>query len=222
MKFHHAYKGIKILSHEQLISTAIAFLCFMEAIIETAGTSHPIKTAINTIVAVALLLGVIGLFLQIIGMYKASKDEKLFLDSFYIIIIAFVTELIGTIAEKLLGVSSLEIFTLRTISDITSVIVICITIQGLSRIALKLDDHSIISRGISGSWTIPTLYILAIATEAVPIILIATNTMEIAAIDTLSIISAIMVVLIDLYYYLYLENALKMLEASNQSSTGIE
>ena len=139
MKFPNALKGIKIIHMAELVTLLLTVsslgLLILEQLMEN-------ETVIEVLSWVILVLGLLALALELAGILIAGRDERLFRSAGYGMVLTL------ALSFNVLFLGEGEV--LRTVVELFCIIptIYCSTtvIQGIMRLAEKLDDRNLLAR----------------------------------------------------------------------------
>lgn len=153
MKFENAYKGVKKLFVVQIIEIAAALLALIGAIIATINvTSDANLTAGGIIITVSSIALIVGFVFTLIGLIQAGRDDSHFKTGLWVILISIVLEIVATILRGIPDVAPVVI-TIANILDAlataSSIVVLVLTLFGISSLASQLGNEEMAERGSS-------------------------------------------------------------------------
>ena len=204
-----------MLFHEQMIQIVVAVIVSIDIILDALESTNTFSNVIGSLAVIAIVLGSIGQIIQIIGIHTAGKDEAQIKKAFWIIIVAFAAELIATILEEVLKNQSIALYLFKSISDISTIIVILFTIIGITNIASKIGNFEVANKGKDTAMSFAIPYILAVALEIIPAFINITMHEDIIAVEIIALLSGFIAIGVSIAYIFYLRKILKMLEEFN-------
>lgn len=153
MKFENAYKGVKKLFVVQIIEIAAALLALIGAIIATINvTSDANLTAGGIIITISSIALIVGFVFTLIGLIQAGRDDSHFKTGLWVILISIVLEIVATILRGIPDVAPVVI-TIANILDAlataSSIVVLVLTLFGISSLASQLGNEEMAERGSS-------------------------------------------------------------------------
>ena len=153
MKFENAYKGVKKLFVVQIIEIAAALLALIGAIIATINvTSDANLTAGGIIITISSIALIVGFVFTLIGLIQAGRDDSHFKTGLWVILISIVLEIVATILRGIPDVAPVVI-TIANILDAlataSSIVVLVLTLFGISSLASQLGNEEMAERGTS-------------------------------------------------------------------------
>lgn len=153
MKFENAYKGVKKLFVVQIIEIAAALLALIGAIIATVNvTSDANLTAGGIIITISSIALIVGFVFTLIGLIQAGRDDSHFKTGLWVILISIVLEIVATILRGIPDVAPVVI-TIANILDAlataSSIVVLVLTLFGISSLASQLGNEEMAERGSS-------------------------------------------------------------------------
>lgn len=153
MKFENAYKGVKKLFVVQIIEIAAALLALIGAIIATVNvTSDANLTAGGIIITISGIALIVGFVFTLVGLIQAGHDDSHFKTGLWVILISIVLEIVATILRAIPDVAPVVI-TIANILDAlataSSIVVLVLTLFGISSLASQLGNEEMAERGSS-------------------------------------------------------------------------
>ena len=213
--FPNALDGIKkIRTAELLVLITAVIALVLGGLTLGAGRSNNTDVINGATVAGAGVLGVISavlllvaFILDLIGLSRASKDEKSFKNALMLTLAGIVLSVVSGALTKNATVSGI----VSTVNDLIGVAVFVMVVRGIMNLAGKLDREDIQKKGAGLIKTMAAVYVLGIIAALVATLLQRNQTtMTIAGI--LLIVSGVLEIIVFLTYFGYLGKAVKMLE----------
>ena len=216
MRFSNAYKGVKKLFIAELIAILAGLLALTSAILGAAGLQNDqLLIAAGTVGIITGIAALIGLVLQLVGLWQGGRDELLIKRAFYLIIFSIALGLATTILGTLPSNDGLTI-TIRVLDTLQSIFstfaLVCILL-GISNLANSLSDEKMERKGRRLAYIVVALYVVSIILGLYPSFLVGEMP---DWVKNLVAITAIVAAVIELIVYiltvLYYAKATKMLK----------
>ena len=213
--FPNALDGVKKIRTAELFILITAVIALvLGGLTIGAGRSGNTDTVNGATIAGAGILGVISavllfaaFILDLLGLSRASKDEKSFKNALLLTLAGIVLSVVSGVLTKNATVSGI----VSTVNDLIGVAVFVMVVRGIMNLAGKLDRDDIRKKGAGLIKTMAAVYVLGIIAALVATLLQRNQTtMTIAGI--LLIVSGVLEIIVYLTYFGYLGKAVKMLE----------
>jgi hypothetical protein len=213
--FPNALDGVKKIRTAELFILITAVIALvLGGLTIGAGRSGNTDTVNGATIAGAGILGVISavllfaaFILDLLGLSRASKDEKSFKNALLLTLAGIVLSVVSGVLTKNATVSGI----VSTVNDLIGVAVFVMVVRGIMNLAGKLDRDDIRKKGAGLIKTMAAVYVLGIIAALVATLLQRNQTtMTIAGI--LFIVSGVLEIIVFLRYFGYLGKAVKMLE----------
>ena len=163
MKFEEAYRGIRKLHAAQLFKVLFAVLAVALLIITLLvgqDTGHGYitdKETVETLTTAAVIMGisalilpVIGLILEIIGLKQASDDEESFRVALFLAVFSLLLEIAGSVLSTIFkDRADMALNIIRIIKPVMNIVLILMTVLGISKLTDALDKPKMRNRGIA-------------------------------------------------------------------------
>ena len=213
--FPNARDGVKKIRTSSLLVLITAVIALVIGILTAlAGKSAKDGTLDFTGVAGAGVLGIISavllliaFILDLLGLSRASRDEKSFKNALLLTLAGIVLSVVSGAFANNATING--IFT--TVNDLIGVAVFVMVVRGIMNLAAKLNKEDIQKKGGRLIKTLAVVYVLAVIAGLVATIM-QRNTTTLAIAGILLLVSAVLEIIVYLSYFGYLGKAVKMLE----------
>ena len=213
MRFPNAYKGVGQIYKAQILMLITSILMIVSGIILIAAAQNSGDGALAAaggsiaIVLISSILMIVAFILSLLGISSAMKDEPSFRTAMICTGIGIAASVLSSIFSSNGTVS--DIF--NWISNVASICVTLLIIQGICVLANKLRKPEMVDKGRRLAYMLLAVRVLALVASIVSAIFEKSSGGLIAA-GVILIISAIIDIVSYFMYLSYLSQAKKMLE----------
>ena len=220
MKFPNAYQGIKkVFSAEilSLIGSACMIIFAVFGIVAIAGVSTSADEAVvaGGVGAVVFglaggVLSLIGLIFLLIGTKRASADEQAFGQAFVYIIFSLILTVASAIISTIRPAGIWDDLS-TTIANICALFATIYIINGVQKLARKLDRPDMVTQGNTYMIMLTIVYVIQIITRVIPVFF-GSNAATSNVAGILSLAAEIFSLIVYIVYLVFLGKAKKMLK----------
>ena len=215
MKFENAYKGVKKLFVVQIIEIAAALLALIGAIIATINVASEANLAAGgIIITISSIALIVGFVFTLIGLIQAGRDDSHFKTGLWVILIAIVLGIVAAILRAIPDVVPVVITIaniLDALSTASSIVVLVLTLFGISSLASQLGNEEMAERGSSlVNWVIILLAASVILSLVPTFFLVVPNPIGIMF-SFFAIVAAVIELFVYIGILIYYIHAIEML-----------
>ena len=220
MNYPNARKGFKKLFASEILqllaliltTTSTVLIVLMTYFAENGDNLQTGLTGIGLVVSsiVSTILFITAMILNMVGVVQSSKDEPSFKVVIYVIIVGIAAAIAITVCDILIteGNMALSNF-LQVVSDMVNAITTILIIQGISNIAERIDEKTVLKRGNFLFHLIICIALASIFMKAV--VMCIPKNVAVEAEVILMLISEVLVIFQYFVYLSFLGKASKML-----------
>ena len=240
MKFPNAYSGVKKIFAAEILSVIGVIVLIVSAVLgliaasagiaaqsadeQTASALYAAAVGFGIPTLILMLgfgvLAIVAFILQIVGVTRASKDERTFKNALFFIlvgVIATATDAITGAFSDLIGQTGLDLVSsiCTNLSKIATILVTYYIIAGVIALAEKIGNEKIEKQGRTIIGLILIMLVLSLIATITSTVFQHNGTNEIIA-SVLALASAIIDLIAYIIYLVFLGRAKKMLREATE------